>query len=65
MFRVSDGVTASVEITDEEAREIFDRAAPYQRSGSLELGFEVLPDWQSGEVLTWSGTRYGPIKGER
>ncbi len=51
MFRVSgDSMEPSV-ITDEEAREIFDRTAPYLRSGGLALGFEALPDGQSGVVL--------------
>jgi hypothetical protein len=60
MYRVSNGITRPIDVSDEEAHETYVRTDPRLRSGTYEDGFEVYPRGEFGHALTCAATRYQP-----
>lgn len=62
MYLVSNGVTGTKEISDEEAREAYVRTDPRLRHGTYEKGFDTFAASEFGRVLTCAATAYRPIR---
>lgn len=58
-YRVSNGITGAVELTEEQAREHFDRAQHVD--GVFGGRFVVCPVGEYGRLLTCAATTYTPI----